>query len=166
MHYLKPIQQKIRIDVSSEKVWEVISSPGNLEYCHPFCESNPVDKWPGKDSIDYVCYYNGSKFVRNFTEWNEGIGYELNIGEKDGRKSKVVWWIDKIDDTSSYLNITIYPHDITRYPSFVKPIIYYLYIKPSLHKYLSSVLRGFQWYITTGKRVRKNQFGTHKWFSI
>jgi len=61
----------------------------------------------------------------------------------------------KIDDTSSYLNITIYPHDIEQYPSFAKPIIYHLYIKPSLYKYLSSVLKGFQWNITTNERVKK-----------
>lgn len=28
--------------------------PGNLELCHPFCRSNPVQSWPGKDSIDEV----------------------------------------------------------------------------------------------------------------
>jgi len=61
--------------------------------------------------------------------------------------------------------LTIYPHDINRYPSFAKSIAYYLYIKPSLYKYLSSVLYGFRWYITTNERVKKNQFGTHKWFS-
>ena len=163
--YLKPIHHKIRINTPPGRIWEIISSPGNLEYCHPFCESNPVDKWPGKGSIDYVYYYNGLKYIRQFTDWNNGIGYELVIGKTNGRKSKVIWRIDKIDDTSSYLNITIYPHDIKRYPSFAKSIVYYLYIIPSLHKYLSSVLNGFQWYITTNERVRKNQFGTHKWFS-
>lgn len=163
--YLKPVHNKIRINAPSELVWKVISSPGNLEYCHPFCESNPVDKWPGEGSIDYVHYYNGLKFIRNFTDWNNGFGYELLIGTSKGRKSKVIWLIDKIDNTSSDLNITIYSHDVKRYPSFAKPIIYYLYIKPSLHKYLSSVLKGFRWYITKNERVRKNQFGTHKWFS-
>ena len=130
-----------------------------------FCESNPVDKWPGEGSIDYVHYYNGLKFIRNFTDWNNGFGYELLIGTSKGRKSKVIWLIDKIDNTSSDLNITIYSHDAKRSPSFAKPIIYYLYIKPTLHKYLSSVLKGFRWYITKNERVRKNQFGTHKWFS-
>lgn len=67
--YLKPIHHKIRINAPSEKVWDIISSPGNLEYCYPFCESNPVDKWPGKESIDYVNYYNGLKYIRKFTDW-------------------------------------------------------------------------------------------------
>ena len=163
--YLRPIHNKIRINASPELVWEVISSPGNLEYYHPFCESNPVDKWPGEESIDYVHYYNGLEYIREFTKWNSGVGYELLIGKKNGRKSKVIWQINKINNISSYLNITIYPHDFKRYPSFTKPVIYYLYIKPSLYKYLSSILKGLQWYITKNERVRKNQFGAHKWFS-
>lgn len=85
--YLKPIHYKIRINAPSEKVWDIISSPGNLEYCHPFCESNPVDKWPGKESIDYVNYYNGLKYIRKFTDWKTGIGYELLIGKTNGKKS-------------------------------------------------------------------------------
>ena len=71
----------------------------------------------------------------------------------------------KIGTTLSCLNITIYPREISRYPKFTKPFLYYLIIKPSLQKYLSSVLNGFHWYITKNERVKKNQFGTHKWFS-
>jgi hypothetical protein len=89
--YLKPIHKKIRIGASPEKVWEVISIPRNLEFFHPFCESNPVDKWPGEKSVDYVHYYNGLKFIREFTEWKTGVGYELLIGKRNGRKSKVIW---------------------------------------------------------------------------
>ena len=124
-----------------------------------------MDKWPGKESFDSVNYYNGLKFVREFTDWIDGVGYELIIGETDGKKSKVIWRIDKIDDVSSYLNITIYPHDINKYPLFIRPIVYNLFVKPSLHNYLSSVLKGFQWHVTTNERVKKNQFGSHKWFS-
>ena len=166
IRYLKPIHHKIRINATPERIWKIISSPRNLEYYHPFCESNPVDRWPGLGSVDYVNYYNGLKFIRNFTDWNEGAGYELMIGKIGGRKSKVIWRIDKIDNTTSYLNITVYPHDFKLKPSFAKPIAYYLYIKPSLNKYLSSVLKGFQYYITTDKRIKKNQFGKHKWFSV
>lgn len=38
-------------------------------------------------------------------------------------------------------------------------------IQPALHSYLDAVLKGFEWFITTGKPVSKNQFGSHKWFS-
>jgi hypothetical protein len=31
-----------RIPVSAERLWEIISRPGNLELAHPFCARNPV----------------------------------------------------------------------------------------------------------------------------
>lgn len=164
--YFKSVSRSIKINSHHDKVWEIISKQGNLELCHPFCESNPVEQWPGSKSIDYVNYYNGLKYQRNFTSWVEGIGYDLLIGKVNGRKSKVLWRINKIDNSSSELKITIYPHDIKRYSNFLKPIIYLLFIKPNLQKYLSSVLKGFQWYLVHGEPVKKNQFGLHKWFSI
>lgn len=163
--YLRPVGKTIRLDTSRKDIWEVISSPGSLEYFHPFCESNPVNKWPGENSVDYVHYYNGLKFIRKFTKWRDGIGYALLIGKENGRRSRVIWQIDEISSTCSDVSITIYPHDIKRYPSFARPLIYYLYIKPALRRYLSSVLRGLQFYLATATRVRKNQFGVHKWFS-
>jgi len=163
--FLKPISKSIIINVNPQRVWEVISKPNNLELCHPFCESNPIEKWPGNKSIDYVNYYNGLKYQRVFTDWIEDLGYDLLIGRKNGRKSKVVWRINKPDDSSSELKITIYPHDINKYPNFIKSQIYIFYIKPMLRKYLTSVLKGFQVYIMQGKPIQKNQFGTHRWFS-
>jgi hypothetical protein len=34
-----------------------------------------------------------------------------------------------------------------------------------IKSYLSSVLRGFEWYVTRGVPVSDNQFGSHRWFS-
>ena len=163
--YFKPVSRSIKINVSPKRVWELISKPNNLELYHPFCESNPVEKWQGNKSIDYVNYYNGLKYQRVFTDWTDGIGYDLLIGRKNGRKSKVMWRIKRPDDSSSELKITIYPHDINKYPNFVKPLIYIFYIRPMLRKYLTSVLKGFQVYIVQGKPIQKNQFGAHRWFS-
>ena len=164
-NFLKPITKAISIEANPSEVWEIISKPGNLEHFHPFCKSNPVEKWPGDKSIDYVHYYNGLKFERFFTDWIEGKGYDLLIGKKNGNKSKVIWRINKLNDSSSELEITIYPHDINNYQYFFKSLIYIFYIKPMLLKYLNSVLKGFQLFILQGKPIQKNQFGTHKWFS-
>ena len=46
----EPIPHSQAVRTSQEQVWKVISKPGNLEYFHPFCESNPVDNWPGVGS--------------------------------------------------------------------------------------------------------------------
>jgi hypothetical protein len=163
--FLKPVSKSIIINAQPERVWEVISKPGNLELCHPFCESNPVEKWPGKKPIDYVIYYNGLKYQRIFTDWIEGHGYDLLIGRKEGRKSKVLWRINKSGDSSSELIITIYPHIINKYPNPINRQIERFYIRPMLRKYLTSVLKGFQRYIISGKPIQKNQFGRHRWFS-
>jgi hypothetical protein len=163
--FLKPVSKTIIINVNPRQVWKVISKPGNLELCHPFCESNPVEKWPGNKSIDYVYYYNGVKYERVFTDWIEGTGYDLLIGRKNGRKSKVMWRINRTNDSSTELKITIYPHAINKYPDFIKMFIYIFYIKPMLRKYLTSVLKGFKMYILLGKPIQKNQFGKHRWFS-
>ena len=163
--YLKPASNSIIIKIDSQCVWDVISRQGNLKLCHPFCESNPVDKWEGSKSIDYVNYYNGVKYQRIFTNWIDGQGYDLLIGRKNGEKSKVTWRINKLNNKSCELKITIYPHDIIKYSNIIKPLINSLYVRPMLRKYLSSVLRGFQYYVITGKPVQKNQFGNHKWFS-
>ena len=42
---------------------------------------------------------------------------------------------------------------------------YVFFIKPGLSKYLDNVLKGYDWYLTNKIPVKKNQFGTHKWFS-
>ena len=164
--YFNPVSKSIKINVNQAIVWETISKPRNLELCHPFCESNPVESWSGIKSIDFVNYYNGLKYQRIFTDWIDGVGYDLLIGGKNGKNSKVEWRIIKNDYSSSELKITIYPHDIDKYPNFIKYIIYIFYIKPMLNKYLISVLKGFQMYIMQGKPIQKNQFGTHRWFSI
>jgi len=163
--FLKLVSKSIKINAVPQLVWEVISKPNKLELYHPFCESNPVENWPGSKSIDYVNYYNGLKLKRIFTDWIEGQGYDLLIGEENGKKSKVIWRISTTDNISSDLKITIYPYDISKNPKSVKLFLYIIYIKPMLNKYLTSVLKGFQTYIIHGKPIRKNQFGTHKWFS-
>jgi phosphohistidine swiveling domain-containing protein len=45
--YKWPVAVVRPIAAPGDKVWEVISMPGNLEHCHPFCAENPVQVWPG-----------------------------------------------------------------------------------------------------------------------
>ncbi len=163
--FLNPVSKSIIINSPYKRVWDVISEPGNIEYCHPFCESNPVERWETSKSVDYINYYNGVKLQRVFTNWTVGQGYELLIGRVNGEKSKVTWRIAKLDESSCKLIITIYPYDVIKYPRYTKPFIFALYVRPMLSRYLSSVLKGIQFYVEQGKPVQKNQFGTHKWFS-
>ena len=160
-----PVAVAAPIAAPSEKVWEVISSPRNLEPCHPFCAKNPVHVWPGDSSRDEIHYLSGWVFERSFCTWIEGVGYDLEIGRAEGKKSFVSWRIMPMDEGGSTLRIAVYPHVLQDVPVAVRWLPHVLRVRPMLRAYLSSVTRGFEWYITRGEPVPRNQFGSHPWFS-
>jgi hypothetical protein len=149
----------------ADAVWDVISSPGNLAYCHPFCKENPVNRWPGEGAQDVIDYYSGWILVRNFINWLPGTGYDLNIGREGGRHTQVSWRIEPRQDADSTLTITLKTPQLQRLPVAVRWAPHYLYLRPMLRRYLLSVLKGFEFYIKTGQAVERNQFGSHPWFS-
>ncbi|MCH2082949.1 MAG: hypothetical protein MK226_11210 [Saprospiraceae bacterium] len=163
------VYAQVKVNASSEEVWKVISMPGNLNYCHPFCKSNQVEKWGGIGAIDFIEYYNGLHLKRIFKEWNEGKGYELIIGNGKQASAKVKWEIKPINEGESYLviRINIIPSIALKpYPKILRGIISKLYLMPNMRSYLSSVVNGFKYYIETGKEVKVNQFGYNKMFSL
>lgn len=160
-----PITVTRKIETSPQNIWLTISSPGNLEDCHPFCESNPVDEWPGVGAKDTIHYNSGWVLNREFVNWIDGVGYDLTIGRKSGRKSFVSWRITQVPKNKCALSITIYPHILQNIPVAIRWIPHIVSVRPALLKYLESVLSGFDWFITTGKPVQMNQFGSHCWFS-
>lgn len=160
-----PITAARTIAASPQKIWLAISSPSNLEDCHPFCEKNPVDKWPGVGSRDTIFYYSGWVLHREFANWIDGVGYDLTIGRKSGRKSYVSWRITQEQENQAALSITLYPYIFQNLPAVIRWIPYLASIRPAMQSYLESVVKGFEWFITTSEPVSKNQFGSHKWFS-
>jgi len=158
-----PVSCSINLDFDREKVWQIISEPGNLNKVHPFCKLNTVVNWDKDKHEDVLEYLNGVTLFRNFYNWNEGKGYELNIGRKNGRKSKVVWKIT--GNKKSQLKITVYPHVFSNRNKFSYFLIHTFFINPGLKKYLNSVLKGYKWYLENKQTVPRNQFGKHKWFS-
>lgn len=160
-----PVAVARPIAASAARVWEVISMPANLEPCHPFCRRNPVHVWPGPDSYDEVHYLSGWRYERRFVRWFEGVGYDLEIGRRDGRKSLVSWRISADDMSNCTLRITVFPHTLQNVPTAVRWLPHVFRLRPLLIKYLDSVSRGFEWYITRGQPVPRNQFGDHPWFS-
>jgi len=154
-----------RIAAPREEVWRVISSPGNLESSHPFCTKNPVHEWGSANSRDEIHYLSGWSYERRFSEWHDGRGYDLETYRKDKRIASVSWRITEVDDATSMLEITVYPHVLQDWPAIARWVAYWLRIKPYLRSYLRSVVMGFDWYITKGERVPRDAFGKHPWFS-
>jgi hypothetical protein len=161
-----PVAVAHRIAAPPAKVWDVISMPGNLEPCHPFCAKNPVQAWPGQESRDDVHYLSGWVLERRFCRWIEGVGYDLEIRRRGGRSSFVSWRIFSRDDRQCTLRIAIYPPALQHVPVAIRWLPHIVRLRPMLRSYLSSVVRGFEWYVTRGEPVPRNQFGSHPWFSI
>jgi len=160
-----PVSVTRQLPAAADEVWRVISSSGNLTLYHPFCRENPVEKWPGTGSRDGVLYYNGMELWRDFTNWIDGVGYDLFIGKKGGRKSRVIWRISHPGNNECSLTITIEPYWLQNVPAFIRRLPYVLRLRPLLSSYLESVLKGLEYYITTGQKVKRNQLGAHPFFS-
>ena len=158
-------ENSVIIEAPKSEVWKSISSPGNLNDSHPFCKENTVQNWPGMGSVDTLEYLNGFVLIREFQTWDEGEGYSLMIGRDGGRKSFVEWSISEISEIRSTLKIRVHPHLLSDSNRITASLAYLFYIRPKLRKYLFSVTRGFKWQIENKKRIPRNHFGKHPWFS-
>jgi hypothetical protein len=63
------------------------------------------------------------------------------------------------------LTITVFPQVLQQLSVMIRWLPHVVRLRPMLRSYLISVLKGFDWYITTGQPVKRNQFGSHEWFS-
>jgi hypothetical protein len=160
-----PVAVEQLIAAPAQEVWDVISRPGSLEMCHPFCARNPVQLWSGADSRDEVHYLSGWVYERRFRQWLEGTGYDLEIFRHNDALASVSWRISPIDEQNCKLRITVYPYVLQKYPVVVRWLPHLLRLRPMLGTYLRSVVKGFEWYVTRGEPVPRNQFGKHPWFS-
>ena len=150
---------------NSQDVWNVISAPNHLNLFHPFCKKNSIISWDESSHLDKLEYLNGLKYIRKFVKWIPFKGYELYIGEKEGKQSYVIWDIKEVSNTACILAITVYPHLLSNYHKIISYVPFKLIIKPKLNKYLFSVIYGLRYYLENNKKVPKNNFGKHKWFS-
>lgn len=160
-----PVAASRTIAAPSSKIWEVIASPGALPLYHPFCEKNPVFDWSGSGSYDEIHYFNGFVLARRFTGWYEDVGYDVEVGREGGKTSVVAWRIRQIKERRTSIAITIFPHAVQHVPVVFRWIPHLMWVRPQLKSYLLSVLKGLDWFISHGEPVRRNQFGSHRWFS-
>lgn len=154
-----PIPHTQPVPVSSQALWQLIARPGNLVDFHPFVERNPVEVWPGDDARDVIHYYSGLVLVREFDAWYEGHGYDLIASADMGLRYRVTWRISPGDGDHSALTIIIrqFPDQLPE-----KKVDQYARL---LGKYLQQVGQGLEYYLRTGERVTRNQFGSHRFFS-
>ena len=164
MKYNQSVTVSREIEASHDELWDFISTPEYLNYCHPFCKKNTIIKWEKDNHSDILVYLNGLTYIRKFVECNEKDGYSLLIGEENKEQSKVVWKINS-QENKTYLKISVYPYFLRDYPKFISFIPYKFFIKPKLTSYLKSVLDGINFYMVNKIPVQRNMTGRHTWFS-
>ena len=156
------ISEKIFLNQSNRVVWDTISLKNGLELFHPFCLKNKEIR--GDKKSDELVYLNGLTYIREFTSWKPNQGFELNIGSKNGKKSKVQWQLQS-SGMGCELKISVFPYKSSKISKFLYPLVNFFVIKPRLKKYLQSVLKGLKYFLDHKQKVKKNQFGEHPWFS-
>ena len=97
--------------------------------------------------------------MREFITWIEGTGYDLTATSDNGMQFKVTWRITPAENNNSSLTLTI--RQVLEQGSERRMQQY----SRLLEKYLKQVGQGFEYYLLTGKRVGRNQFGSHRLFS-
>lgn len=153
------------IDAPAEKVWGLISTPRHLTTCHPFCKSNEVTQWPGVGARDRIVYFSGLVLDREFTHWDEGSGFQLEIGPPGTRTARVVWVLTALDSARCALSITVIPYLNSSMSETKKRAYERLAFGRSIERYLQSVVQGIDYCVTTGESVQPNQFGEHPIYS-
>lgn len=156
------VSEKIFLNQSNRVVWDTISLKNGLELFHPFCLKNKEIR--GDKKSDELVYLNGLTYIREFTSWKPNQGFELNIGSKNGKKSKVQWQLQS-SGMGCELKISVFPYKSSKISKFLYPLVNFFVIKPRLKKYLQSVLKGLKYFLDHKQKVKKNQFGEHPWFS-
>ena len=152
------------IDCPIDKIWHIITMRSNLEAFHPFCKSNRVVEWPGKSSIDEIEYLNVLILKRNFTNWVEKEGYDLNIHQSGKPASHVSWRVMKNGDKTN-ISIKIFPYIFNQGHKLLNWFPFFFIIKPLLLNYLKHVIGGLKWYAENNIPVKSNQFGKNLLFS-
>ena len=131
---------------------------------HPFLADNPIERWGGADSRDEVHYLRGLVYQRKFRQWHDGDGFDLEICHRHKPIAWVSWRIMPSNDDTALLRITVYPYGLQKQPLPVRWLPHLTVVRPRLRSYLSSVVRGFKWYVEEGESVPRMQFGRHPWF--
>ncbi len=139
-------------------------APPTLKNSIRSAKKNTTIKWPGIDSIDQIHYHNDMIYERRFYKWNDGKGYKLEIGKEKSDKSLVYWDIKK-EGEKSELSIKIIPHLLNRGKKILYFFPFFFIVKPRLENYLDNIFKGLDYHIRTKKKVKRNQFGKHPWFT-
>ena len=160
-----PLKSSVDIDVTAEEVWKVIAEPGNLKHFHPFCAATEVERWPGLGSRDSITYYSGIRYQRNFVYWQEGVGYDIELGDPPNQTARVLWRVEPASPETCRLSIEVFPLLKSGLSDEKKHAYQERLFGEVLQHYLECVVKGVKLFATTGNTVNKDQFGKNSLYS-
>ena len=161
----RPLKSSIDIEAPADDVWRTISKRGNLKDCHPFCAETNVLTWPGNGSRDTITYLSGFTYTRNFVAWFDGVGYDIELGDRPNTTARVLWRIEKKSDKRSSLSIEVVPLLKTGLSDEKKRQYTESLFGSVLQHYLDCVVRGYEYHVVTGESVKSDQFGRNPHYS-
>ena len=156
------VTASVNISAPKRDTWQVISRTETLNIAIHFVRKTLL--LDGEMKILKTQLNIIMEFVSQdcFVNWNENNGYNLLIKNGDETYAKVSWSVKSLGELNSELTICVSLFTdiiLGRYPNFIREIICKMLLLPKLNDYLKSVTNGFKYYLETGKKVRKNQFG-------
>jgi len=154
---------QIHINCSKEKVWKVITTPGQAEKYHPFCAWHKSERWNGIGSVDEIRWYYGKIICREVIEWNEGVGYTIKMLNPN-QNTRVQFEIVDVEKGIQF-KVNLKTNAYRKNPRPIWILLAPLMIAPSYKKYFHSLLNGIKYYAETDKKVSRNQFGHHRKYS-
>lgn len=161
----RPLQASVEIAVPAADVWQAIAAPGSLKQFHPFCATTEVERWPGLGSRDSITYYSGIRYHRNFVDWQEGVSYDIELGDPPNQTARVLWRIAPTSPETCRLSIEVFPLLKAALSAEKKAAYQARLFGEVLQHYLECVVQGVQFFATTGQPVREDQFGKNSLYS-
>ena len=161
----RPLQASVEIAVPAADVWQAIAAPGSLKQFHPFCATTEVERWPGLGSRDSITYYSGIRYHRNFVDWQEGVGYDIELGDPPNQTARVLWRIAPTSPETCRLSIEVFPLLKAALSAEKKQAYQARLFGAVLQHYLECVVQGVRFFATTGQPVREDQFGKNSLYS-
>lgn len=161
----RPLQASVEIAVPAADVWQAIAAPGSLKQFHPFCATTEVERWPGLGARDSITYYSGIRYHRNFVDWQEGVGYDIELGDPPNQTARVLWRITPTSPETCRLSIEVFPLLKAALSAEKKTAYQARLFGEVLQHYLECVVKGVRFFATTGQPVREDQFGKNSLYS-
>ena len=161
----RPLKSTAEIDLSADEVWAVVAEPGSLAHYHPFCAATEVERWPGTGSRDSITYYSGIRYQRNFVSWQEGVGYDIELGDPPNQTARVLWRIEPTSPRTCRFSIEVIPLLKADLSDEKKRAYQERLFGEVLRHYLGCVVAGVKFFATTGNAVTKDQFGRNPLYS-